>query len=340
MALAAAPALILAGCSAEEPSVPDGPQTPGTPLGVTASISGRLTRAYGTTWEAGDAVMISCIGYKGTDQTGFDNSPMKGYIGSRYVTAAGTTADGTAFKAEDALKAIYFKDIREYKFCAVYPAFDPFESDGTTPKTYALDTSISQVDRGETGADGTFPKSSIDVMCAEGTGSALSPDVVFNFTHRMAQLQLNFKLDTNEGFQEDETATLDEAWCMLQNLRLTGYVTHTGAITVNDNVTFLWNPVQGSAKKTIGNDKHSMSYSLILLPQTVDNFNINFSYLTNPADEMSSISYKLVNDISLPLESGKVTTLNVTVKKSRLEITSVRIIPWNEEEKDEVKVTA
>lgn len=328
-AFAAVPTL-LTGCSAgPDGPVPDDPQGPGTELGVAASIVGSATRAYGTTWEAGDAIMISCLGYSGSSQTGFSTDPMKDYIGYRYVTASGGDASSTAiFAADSSTGPIWFKNTSSsYKFCAVYPAFDVLESDGMTKKTYALKTGLSQ---GENA--GTGNKRSIDVLVAEATASGASPDAAFTFSHKMAQLRVNFTLDTDEGFNEDESTLIKKAACNLNNLKLSGSLAYDGKITVSDDVTTSWNPVTaGKAAKTVGSDNHSLAYNLILLPQTVENFSLVFK------DTQGNLDYNLAS-MRLLLESGKITTLDINVKRNSLEVVSCSITPWTTETKDEVKV--
>lgn len=164
-----AAACILAACNNE--GTPDNmpPADERVPLKVTSQIKG-ITRAAGTQWTAGDAIGIYMFDTGSTAvNTGAENR--------RYI--ANNTSLGTFAPAADA--TIYFPvDAAEVDFIAYYP------------QTTLLNNSYTVA------VDNQTNLPSIDLMRAAPVTqkSKNSPEVAFNFSHRLSKLELTINAGT------------------------------------------------------------------------------------------------------------------------------------------------
>ena len=200
----AALALALAACNNDNEILNnDGPVAAKFAAGITP-----VTRASGTTWDAGDRIGITGIG------TVYDNVP--------YILKNGT------FEAEGTV--IYFQTTEEVVFRAYYP-YSP--TGGPFPVT--------------TDADAQENQPAIDLLFASGaTGSTSSPDVEFtdktdkggedhSFHHCMSQLTLSFEEGSGVNFD-----LVKPAGYTLSGLKLEGsFDTASGTATVGERADLL-----------------------------------------------------------------------------------------------------
>lgn len=214
--------LILAACNKNEDLNGDDPVAAKFAAGITP-----VTRASGTTWDAGDRIGITGIG------TVYDNVP--------YILKNGT------FEAEGTV--IYFQTTGEVVFRAYYP-YSP--TGGPFPVT--------------TDADAQENQPAIDLLFASGaTGSTHSPEVSFidktdeggedhSFHHCMSQITLAFEEGSGVNFD-----LVKPVGYTLSGLKLEGsFDTASGTATVGD---------QAQAKDLTITLDGAVQSSLILIPQ-------------------------------------------------------------------------
>lgn len=298
-----ATAAALASCS-QEGNEPDSGAATG--MEVTASIEGASTRAHDAAWDNNDAIGITCTGYNGTAPTGapaFASNVMAAYKNYKYTYASNKFSPAAG-------NTIWFENAYSYTFSAYYPYGGSLGS----ANTVNINTQTNQ---------SAANRKTIDILYATGTASKASPSAAFTFTHKMAQLELVFNLDTAAGFPADATTYIAGAYPLLTGLKHVGtFAGDTGAVSVTGTAVTDWQPkANGGAVPTVGSDKHSFTYKLILLPQTA-----NLGVSLKDAD---SQTYKLAAAISnVKLEAGKTTKVTVTVKKTGLEVTGYTINAW------------
>lgn len=273
-------------------------------MAVEASIEG--TRASGTAWENEDAIGICCTGYSSTP-TGapaWNNSnAMWKYMNCKYTYAL----NGNKFTANN---IIWFEYPHTMKFSAYYPYAGTTSAYGSVN----IDTQAKQ--------SATLQKT-IDVLYAEGTASKASPTANFTFSHKMAKVVLKFTLDKDNGFAAN-SSYLDGLYPVLSGIKHTAtFAGNTGTISVTGNAVNDWQPVSvGKVSPVKGSDNLSVSYTMILLPQSISSFGISLKDANNQ-------SFNLKNNLSANFEAGKITTINIKVTKQHLEVTSSEIKDWN-----------
>ena len=230
----AALALALAACNNDNEILNnDGPVAAKFTAGITP-----VTRASGTTWDAGDRIGITGIG------TVYDNVP--------YILKNGT------FEAEGTV--IYFQTTEEVVFRAYYP-YSP--TGGPFPVT--------------TDADAQENQPAIDLLFASGaTGSTHSPEVSFidktdeggedhSFHHCMSQLTLTFEEGSGVNFD-----LVKPVGYTLSGLKLEGsFNTATGIAAVGD---------QAQAEDLTITLDGAVRSSLILIPQETNTLSLKVSY--------------------------------------------------------------
>lgn len=230
----AALTLIFAACNNDNENMNiDGPVAAKFAAGITP-----VTRASGTTWDAGDRIGITGIG------TVYDNVP--------YILKNGT------FEAEGTV--IYFQTTEEVVFRAYYP-YSP--TGGPFPVT--------------TDADAQENQPAIDLLFASGaTGSTHSPEVSFidktdeggedhSFHHCMSQITLAFEEGSGVNFD-----LVKPVGYTLSGLKLEGsFDTASGTATVGD---------QAQAKDLTLTLDGAVRSSLILIPQETNTLSLKVSY--------------------------------------------------------------
>lgn len=197
-----------------------------------------VTRASGTTWDAGDRIGITGIG------TVYDNVP--------YILKNGT------FEAEGTV--IYFQTTEEVVFRAYYP--------------YSPTGSLLTI---TTDADAQQNQPAIDMLFASGAkGSTHSPEVNFidktdeggedhSFHHCMSQLTLTFEEGSGVNFD-----LVKPVGYTLSGLKLEGsFNTATGIAAVGD---------QAQAEDLTITLNGTIQSSLILIPQETNTLSLKVSY--------------------------------------------------------------
>ena len=289
----AAAALTLAACSNDDENLNGGPVA----AQVTAGIGGVQTRASGAVWENGDAIGIST-----TSQT------QTSYVNMKYTTSG----DGNFTHAADLggeASGIFFQDADEtVTFCAYYP----YDEDSNEE---SLITDVTTTDQTK--------QSSFDFLFATGaTASKSSPTVSFNntvkentsFTHRMSRLVLNITTDANAGFAASDVA---QGTYSLSGIKHSGtFNTQDGKAIATGDPTTDW---KITAANTGTGDKST--YSMILYPQDVAS--LTFKATINGQDYTCELTPALAAATSY--------TYNITVKKTKLEVSNCEIANWGSE---------
>ena len=292
----AAAALTLTACSNDDENLNGGPVA----AQVTAGIGGVQTRASGTAWENGDAIGISTISQTQTS-----------YVNMKYTTGG----DGNFTHASDMgdeASGIFFQDADEtVTFCAYYP-YDEDSNEESLPGEEGIITDVTTTDQTK--------QSSFDFLFATGaTASKSQPTVSFNntvkentsFTHRMTRLVLNITTDTDAGFTASDVA---KGTYSLSGIKHSGtFNTQDGTAIATGDPTTDW---QITAANTGTGDKST--YSMILYPQDVAS--LTFKATINRQDYTCELTPALAAATSY--------TYNITVKKTKLEVSNCQIADW------------
>lgn len=230
----AALAISMAACTSDKEDMnTDGPVAAKFAANITP-----VTRASGTTWDAGDRIGITGIG------TVYDNVP--------YILKNGT------FEAEGTV--IYFQTTEEVVFRAYYP-YSPTGG----PFLVTTDATAQQ------------NQPAIDLLFASGaTGSTHSPEVSFidktdeggedhSFHHCMSQITLAFEEGSGMNFD-----LVKPVGYTLSGLKLEGsFDTASGTATVGD---------QAQAKDLTLTLDGAVRSSLILIPQEANTLPLKVIY--------------------------------------------------------------
>lgn len=222
-----------AGCSREE----NGKYANGDGMSLpkfTATIDGLKTRAFDRQWEAGDEIGISADSYSNIC----------------YQTKDG---DGK-FSVKTPGYEIYFNPNEEVTFTAYYP----WNIVGGV-------TAISADTREQS------KQKSFDFLWAQASSKKGSPEVAFNFAHKMANLILRIRFASGVS---------------LENLKIQGFwflgLMHNGTFSISDGGTSveggkreIWaffdsfDPTN-NAPVTVDDASGTMTFSLIFFPQKFD----------------------------------------------------------------------
>ena len=294
--LFAAAALTLTACSNDDENLNGGPVA----AQVTAGIGGVQTRASGTVWDNGDAIGISTTSQSQTS-----------YVNMKYTTVGdGNFTHAAELGGEDS--GMFFQDADEtVTFCAYYP-YDEDSNEESLPGEEGIITDVTTTDQTK--------QSSFDFLFATGaTASKSSPTVSFSnmvkentgFTHRMSRLVLNITTDANAGFAASDVA---KGTYFLSGIKHSGtFDTQNGTATATGEPTPDW---QITAANTGTGDKST--YSMILYPQ--QNASLTFKATINGQDYTCVLTPALAAATSY--------TYNITVKKTKLEVSNCEIADW------------
>ena len=292
----AAAALTLTACSNDDENLNGGPVA----AQVTAGIGGVQTRASGKTWDSGDAIGISTIG-----------STLTSYANMKYTTSGdGNFTHAADLGGEDS--GMFFQDADEtVTFCAYYP-YDEDSNEESLPGEEGIITDVTTTDQTK--------QSSFDFLFATGaTASKSSPTVSFNntvkentsFTHRMTRLVLNITTDANAGFTASDVA---KGTYFLSGIKHSGtFNTQDGKATATGDPTTDWNITAANT----GTD-NEVTYSMIFYPQ--QNASLTFKATINGQDYTCELTPALAAATSY--------TYNITVKKTKLEVSNCEIADW------------
>lgn len=253
------------------------------------------SRAYDSTWESGDVIGIS------------GQSGDKTYTNLKYAT------DGTgAFAA--AGDHIYFQDNSEVTFTAYYPWSDAAAS---------ADTRLQASQK------------SFDYLWAQATGSKASPNVTFNFAHKMSKVVITARCGNDVTFDEVKKVVLSlgEFNAAVSFDRATGAVTSKDAATL----TFANNgTAEQNAPATTDDAAKTMAYTLIVAPQSFGNA-LTFT-ATQPGAQTytAAIDFTAANrnaGISDPRNewlAGYQYDISVTIHKTGVSVQGCTITAWTE----------
>ncbi|WP_455967379.1 fimbrillin family protein [Bacteroides fluxus] len=311
----AAAAMTLAACSNDENEIDNGP--------VEARISaafGPVTRAVNTdnTWTASTDKIGIMVTHAPTSTTAMTDR----YKNVEYT--AQTSGESSNFSAETG-KGIFFQDASETVTFAAYYPYQASTNAGTLPGT-----SHNGVVEVNTQNNNTAEKQvSIDFLFAsDATASKGKPTVSFSssneFKHKMAQLKLVIKADTDHGFTDAEAA--DILGSADGTYKLGGLV-HAGTFKVTDGTT----DVTGNAvsewditKLACSDNKNTKTrtYTLILLPQDKNGASLTFTA------KIGGQTYTNSATIAPKLEAGKQYTYTITLKKKGLTVSGCTIAEW------------
>lgn len=302
--LAAGALLSLAACDSNEMgnnrSLNDGSAL------FSATIDGQqLTRAYNDQWETGD--MIGITGTCGT----------KNYTNVVYASTAGKEND-FEFKEGD---KIYYQDNGTVTFTTYYPW--KMELSAVTTIDFATDAQSNQ--------------KNFDFLWAQGKGSKNEPTVDFSFTHRMSKMAITVKAGNDITYEEVKTAL-----CSLENHLYQATFDRTdGTVTAKGDASTEWCFNEKDAPSctsdiTFDEKNASVTYGLILPPQTFTNASLLFTAEVNTGDAAEAQAFTALIDLSQIEENGGKNILkpgiqyNITinVNKTGLTIGTCSISDW------------
>lgn len=274
----------------------------------TATIGSVQSRAFDNNWEQGDE-----IGVSGCNRTNVC-----------YLT---NSNDGK-FTVKTHGEQIYFQDESEVTFTAYYPWNNLAEG------VVAIDAD-TEVQTNQ---------KSFDFLWAQASGKKDSPNVNFNFAHRMAKVVLTVRPGNGMSFDEVKDATLS-----LGGFRHTGFINITdGSTMVNGDATANWVFTGGVAPAVLDETESTVTYSLIFFPQEFDNplaflaeldLSDNKSYnLRAGIDFTAANSEKDGAQAKNEWVAGRQYNLSLTLHKTDITLSECVINPWNEVNGDEINV--
>lgn len=304
----AATALSLAACSSDDENMGanDGPVA----AQITAGINDVLTRAFGQSWEANDAIGVSV--YTPTDGT----PTLTQYTNMHYVTTAG---DGNFTHSGGSSSGIFFQDADETVY---FRAYYPFDEDSQENNGEVTITDVR--------TDNQSDQKNFDFMFAMGaTASKNSPTVKFNdtdngttdarFKHRMTRLVLNITTDTGAGFTADQVAS---GTYTLSGIKHNGtFNTQNGTAEATGNATDNWEITDYiTYANNIG------TCSLILYPQT--GASLTFSATIDGQTYTGTLTPAFAASTSY--------SYDISIQKTGLVISSGTIQNWTNGEGDNI----
>ncbi len=289
--------LALASCSSES----DGPETPGSSDAPRfyATIGEKQSRAFDTSWEANDAIGISCT-------TGG-----KAYTNISYTT----TGDGN-FTVTTPGTEIYYQDNNEVTFTAYYP--------------YAASTASYGADTWNQANQKQF-----DFLWAQAKGKKATPNVAFSFAHKMAKVNITIKKGADVSFDEVKAAVLSLDG--FKHEGSFNVVDGTAAAT-GDAATFDFaNAATADHNAPLKSDDaaETVTYTLIFFPQEFDAALPFTATLTGMQSFSADLDFTAANakvDATAKNEwvAGRQYNLSVTLNKTSITVNGCTIQPWNE----------
>lgn len=300
--LATLAAALLPACTNDENSVIDNGTSQAT---FTAAIGGQVsTRAYDTSWEAGDAIGISGT----TGGTAYTNV--------QYKTGRG---DGN-FTVGTIGEEIYYQDNNAVTFTAYYPWND-------------LQGATIDADTREQALQKDF-----DFLWAQASGSKASPAVSFSFAHKMAKLVLTVRRGDDVSYDEVESAVLS-----LAGFKNNGTFSVTdGAATatgedLTEDWTFAGNTADEShnAPSSVNETEGTVTYTLILFPQELTAALPFTATLTGMQSFGATLDFTAANADAGDTEprngwtAGREYALSVTLHKTGISVSGCTIQDWD-----------
>lgn len=256
---------------------------------ITADITKNDTRASGASWDENDAIGVSVI----------TEDSKTNAVNKKYITKEGS---GEFSHYQGLENGIFFYDFNQIHFSAYYP----HTGDEGTSQTININT-----------LDQTNQKA-IDYLFAKTTQPAdhNNPNVNFAFSHVMAKLTLQVKVDKASGFL---TEALQNVTISLSGLKHSGtFETLQGTLSIPESSNSTNLTLSSPAKSS---DGEYDIYDLILIPQ-----NANMKFAATVGTETFSC------DINQNLEGGKSYLYSITVKKTGLTLSQCTIADWSKAE--------
>lgn len=309
-------ATMLAACSNDENEVNNGP----VEARITAGVSGPSTRAVDDKWTLSEYIGVRVESVTGT------STMADSYKNVKYTASTLAEENKTAiFTPATTGAGIFFQDANE---TVTFTAYAPYQESAAD----ALPDTEGVVGVNTDGSiDNTQAASQekIDFIFASGaTASKSNPTVTFtkvdasndhSFKHKMARLQLELKVSTDNGFAAGDILKEGNIF-KLSGLKHEGtFNVTTGKAVATSDVTNDW--VITSFKHTdTGNVR---TYSLILLPQ-----NVSISGLKLAITIDGQVYTTQDNAINPNLEEGHSYLYTITAKKAGLVVDGCTITPW------------
>lgn len=293
-------ALAFAACSNDEENLTSGP----VEARITAGVNTPETRAINNQWEQ------DAIGVMVTDAPTSDMEEL--YKNVKYTTTA-NSASAASFTPEG--EGIFFQDASE---TVTFSAYAPYQASAAN----AL-PGIEGVIDGSTADQSTRDKQIVfDYIYASGaTASRSNSTVQFSgdnaFFHKMTRLVIIVKTSAQDGFTAEQVTAGTYSLSGLNHSGqfnvTTGIAQATGTTTTDD-----WSLTDKSLK-TEG-ETEQVTFTSILYPQTLG----------------SALTFKAVidgqtytnNNLQPTLETGKSSTITITVKKTGLEVEGCTVSDW------------
>lgn len=298
--IAAAVTLVtLAGCGSDDigPDAGVGKDSPD----FTATIGGASTRAFDSSWEAGDEIGIS---------------------GGIRTNVCYLTKDGDGlFTVKTPGDEIYFQDDSEVTFTAYYPWH-----------SLAGEASAINADTWAQARQKEF-----DFLWAQASGKKEAPEVAFTFAHRMAKVVLTVKHGNGVSHDEVKTALLSlEGFRHKGSFNIAD-----GSTAVDDADTAMWEFAGNenaacNAPATFDDTEGTVTYALIFFPQQFDNPLPFFAELSGGHSLKAAIDFTAANrekdgaDARNEWVAGRRYNLTVTLHKTGITLDNCTIMPWDE----------
>ena len=216
------------------------------------------------------------------------DAPTQAYSNVKYVTAGGNgrfTPDGTT---------IYLPTDDSYlDFVAYYPHTTSLTADGI----YAVDVTDQSIQK------------DIDFMAASKlSANRIKNTVAFNFEHKLSKIVLTFK--PGDGIALSELAGMTVQLTNQQTLATFDVTQPDGEVVVGTNTP---------ATLTLNTTDDGMSSEGIVLPnEDIDNMTLRLEL----ADGSSFFEWSLGNSSADKFEAGKKYVYDITVNRSRLDVTA------------------
>lgn len=289
---------VLAGCSSGEnlPDVNAGKCSPD----FTATIGGVQTRAFDSSWEAGDEIGIS---------------------GGSYTNVCHLTKEGDGrFTVKTPGSEIYFQDEGEVTFTAYYPWNSLETAEAISADTWAQ-----------------AHQKSFDFLWAQASGKKAAPQVAFTFAHRMTKVVLAIKPGNGVAYDEVKAAMLSlEGFRHKGSFSIAdGSTSVDDATTAMWEFAGNENPAY-NAPAIFDDDEGTVTFPLIFFPQEFDAPLPFFAELAGGQTLKAEMDFTAANrekdgaDAKNEWVAGRQYNLTVTLHKTGITLDNCSIMPWEE----------
>lgn len=276
-----------------------------SPAVFSGNIAGQgsaATRAYDTSWEAGDLIGIS-----GT--TG----------GVTYTNVSYTTtgADGN-FTVSTPGQDIYFQDEQPVTFTAYYP--------WNSATTIAADTRAQESQR------------DFDFLWAQASGSKANRNVAFGFAHKMAKVEFTIHCGADVSFDEVKNATLSLGGYVAEGTfdAANGVAAATGEAVAQPQ-TFAGSETDAdNAPSDVNSEANTVAYTLILFPQEFASALTFTANLGTAQTLTASLDFTEGNRNAQDEEpknswvAGRQYNMDITLNKTSINVGTCTITAWED----------